>query len=224
MNRDQFWALVDQIGWGTRTTDCATVEKMLLKRFTRIEAEEVRDHLEECWNAVYKALVEAEVHTGSDDGFCDLCYHIVGLGRDEWQRNIDNPNLAKTRANADNYVESFGYCFPCEDSYDSLDVARYVERADEMVTKYTEAQKKRFCGSEKQLVVSSMMLLRDENVTEFIATREQTEAAAEKIAEEGRWRIEQLLGAMPVVDGGSVFNPWMVKNLYSDVDRYIVNF
>lgn len=238
MNRDQFWALVDEIGWGTRTTDCDAVEKMLLKRFTPAEAEEARDHFEECWGALYTILSPLFSFSGaldadgvyirshiSDDSFSDLCYHIVGLGREEWQRNIDNPKLAETRAKDRDYVESFGACFPWEDTYEYLNLAVYVGRAEELATyTYTEAQDKGFCAPEMQLVVASMTLLCDEKVTEFMATREQTEAAVEKIAAEGRSRVEQLLGYMVGVDGGTVFNPWMVKNLYSDMDRYIVNF
>jgi len=60
--------------------------------------------------------IERRLYTGSDDSTSDCLWHIVGLGKSEYERNYANPFLIEKRAKLHGYVENFGYCFHEPDS------------------------------------------------------------------------------------------------------------
>lgn len=126
-----FWDLVDDLGWaevdspaaGTRTrieqrrrTD--DIERTLLHTWTPDFTDGFRERMREVQSELAEAVTAWETRNGGDlislgdDGFSDLLWHIVGLGRDEWQRCIDNPQRVKARADKDDFVECWSYCIP----------------------------------------------------------------------------------------------------------------
>ena len=60
--------------------------------------------------------VHGNLRIGSDDGFSDVCYHVVGLGEEEFNRCMKDVTLVEKRYHApygspDGYKESFAYVF-----------------------------------------------------------------------------------------------------------------
>jgi len=55
-----------------------------------------------------------------DDSFGDLAYHIIGLGRKSYLKNLYNPELAWERSHKGRYTECFLYCFPDVDHHTRL--------------------------------------------------------------------------------------------------------
>jgi hypothetical protein len=140
MTEQTFWSIVAELGWGTTTTDYKAIEKVLMKRLTREEAEAMRAHLDAAESRVYKALDQWQRegdydsrYMGSDDGFGDLIAHIVGLGREEVDAVIADPARAKKRYDASDFRESFSYAIPSADDYGYLSTETYVKRAKRLL-------------------------------------------------------------------------------------------
>lgn len=52
-----------------------------------------------------------DLEVGSDDGFSDLRYHIVGMGKDEFDACMGDPEKMEIRSRKGEYTESFHYVF-----------------------------------------------------------------------------------------------------------------
>jgi len=133
----EFWDKVAQIGWGTKTTDYGTIKRDLLKAWTPEKAEKMSDVFGMLSNALY-VKCDKVVDGVGDDSFGDLRAHIIGLGREEFNRVMENPKLAQERINKGDYKESFSYCLPYASDYALLDPAKYVERAHYIVSALKE--------------------------------------------------------------------------------------
>jgi len=128
MNRDEFWAIVESVGWGTIDTDYERGKQVLLKALPTLEECDAfgqhRLHVKQALsNAIdsWCALRDTSLGLG-DDGFNDLCAHIVGLGREEYERNLADPSLAQKRAESYGFEESFAYCEPHDTDYEPLEI------------------------------------------------------------------------------------------------------
>lgn len=115
-NTDTFWKLVDEIGWGTKTTDKNKIKRTLNYEYNREFIEAMRNIAVRQRRALATIMDEfALKETGSissywgvsDDGFWDLTAHIVGLGKEVYDFICKNPIYAKTIK----YQENFEYIF-----------------------------------------------------------------------------------------------------------------
>jgi len=115
---ETFWAIVEKIGWGTKTTDYEAVRAGLMKGRTPAECDELRGILLSKRTRLVMALADAERLEKiprlpvSDDGLCDLTNHVVGLGRKAYEGALADPRWVYDLALANGYKESFAYCFP----------------------------------------------------------------------------------------------------------------
>ena len=128
MNRDEFWAIVESVGWGTIDTDYKRGKQVLLKALPTLEeCDAFGQHRLDVESALsdaidyWCALRDTSLGLG-DDSFDDLCAHIVGLGREEYERNLANPSLAQKRAESHAFEESFAYCEPHDTDYEPLEI------------------------------------------------------------------------------------------------------
>lgn len=118
---DRFWLLIDDIGWGTKTTNKEEIGRNLESSYS-----------EEYLRAFYW-FVKCKRHilvgklnkhsfqqTGNpysyygvgDDSFWDLTAHIVGLGKETFNRiAYSDPEEAKTMADNGDFTENFEYIF-----------------------------------------------------------------------------------------------------------------
>lgn len=110
------WALIAEIGWGTKSTNNRALAKQWYaeigtKGMEQLEAF-VNARASDLYSAVNKYEEQhGELEVGSDDGFSDLRYHIVGLGQAEFEKCMANPLEMQKRYQADEYKESFSYVF-----------------------------------------------------------------------------------------------------------------
>lgn len=116
-NPELFWEAVTDIGWGTKTTDFRAVEKAILEswdnefiysfnRRSTVLYQELAAKVE-----AYEDLNDVSCGCG-DDGFSDLIHHVVGLGKEEYEKALADPMLVVKRGCNYEYVESFSYCIP----------------------------------------------------------------------------------------------------------------
>jgi len=106
MDEDRFWELVAIAKWPKRNYD--RVQYDYIKILTPYEVYEFKELVsilgERAGNMI--ALV-----MGSDSS-SDLCKHIVGLGREEYYRHMNNTELIGERWESCDYFECFTYCIP----------------------------------------------------------------------------------------------------------------
>ena len=116
-----FWAIVEGLGWGRRTTDYDAIQKDLMNRLSPQQAKKMRGIFDKKKGELSRAISQWERSNDdlpvSDDGYSDLLAHIVGMGRKEFEKTLRNPELAYERAKKYDYKESFAYALPYESDY-----------------------------------------------------------------------------------------------------------
>lgn len=119
MNEEIFWKAVDDMGWEANGFDYDKIGKDLTARiwgsYEEQQAQEIAKSLYVFLNIhvarpLYR-VVDRYAHIGGNDAFDDLINHIIGLGKDEYDRVMANPALAVERFKNDDFKESFAYCF-----------------------------------------------------------------------------------------------------------------
>ena len=117
---DRWWSLIASLGWGTKTTSYDAVRDKLYTTLNDEEFNSFRSFVESCMRVLAHVITEWEEYDDtpvipcSDDSFSDLRAHIVGLGKEEFAKVLDDPQFAYDRAVAkyntkDGYTESFVY-------------------------------------------------------------------------------------------------------------------
>jgi len=128
---EQFWQITAEIGWGA-DTDCGAVKSRLLDLWDDEFIASFRGHLDELVGALRQRVEDHEQRERvscecGDDGFGDLINHCVGMGREEYERCMEDPGLVVARGRASAYVENYSYCFPYEARDPGRPVAEVVE-------------------------------------------------------------------------------------------------
>ncbi|MEX2443121.1 MAG: hypothetical protein WD492_05930 [Alkalispirochaeta sp.] len=111
MTENEFWRIVAEIGWPEADDDEAKYQ------FMKTYPPAVAEQFSEIFGEKKRALRRAGGVQAVCDSWDDTLAHIVGLGREEWQRNMDHPHLMVEREEALQYRESFAYCIPFADDY-----------------------------------------------------------------------------------------------------------
>jgi hypothetical protein len=225
METATFWNIVEQIGWGTKTTDYDSIKARLMRTFTVEQVKEFRKVFDRMSGRLYNVLDQddncrrdrGEGGYGlGDDGFGDLVNHIVGLGEKEFHAVLENPELAYERAQRYDYSESFSYCIPWDDDYEMLNSKMYVKRAK----KYYEEEKGIYDADEVpvkyqvELENASRTFL---GVVQMIIDGEFKKAVDNELT---------LIGAHEVLEKSrfvGLKTCWGVRNLISDLRRYYLN-
>lgn len=112
------WKKVESLGWA-KDFDYNRIQEEVKKNV--YESFSIQCFVKEKRKELVQAIEQYEkenekLNIGSDDGFLDVTFHIVGLGEKEWKKAIKNPKLVEKRYNSkygtkEGYKESFSYCF-----------------------------------------------------------------------------------------------------------------
>lgn len=115
----QFWKIIEEFEWGTKTTDYKLLS-------TKLKSGNYN------WRTIYEIFSEYKARLKNkiciwetennkslgvgDDSFDDLTSHIIGLGKKEYDNVMANPELAYIRAgkkygSPEGFKESFAYIF-----------------------------------------------------------------------------------------------------------------
>ncbi len=111
---DEGWSIIKELGWGTDTTDYEVLKVVLTKKYSKDKIKQLEkfaitkaNELQHAFNVMTTDVIDL-----GDDNFSDLIFHIVGLGKEEYERVMKNKQLAVERADAYDFEESFLYIFP----------------------------------------------------------------------------------------------------------------
>jgi hypothetical protein len=122
MTEDQFWGLVASINWAETSLqpkqDYDAIHSSLSVILKKQGITDLRKIAGLAWNELDKLVGDARNPAGGgDDSHSDLLYHIVGLGKEEYYKHLNDYSLIEARGKAryqtvDGFRESFSYCLP----------------------------------------------------------------------------------------------------------------
>lgn len=126
MTAEQGWQLVAAMGWN-KNADYKKMAAFWWAQIGSAQMEKLSKFVDARVSDLYWAVdkYEAEhlphLEVGSDDGFSDLRYHVVGLGQVEFEKALKNPKLLELRYRKNDYKESFAYVFQKPDPPRTVD-------------------------------------------------------------------------------------------------------
>lgn len=143
LTESECWAIVEEIDWGNKydTIDCGMVATMLAVRLGKEKADALKHFVRKKEHEINRAITKWEKDEGKsvglgDDGFGDLCSHIVGMGKNLFEAHIANPSLAQERARKFMFGEKFSYCIPDRNTAAELDAEELTQFRDRIVNKF----------------------------------------------------------------------------------------
>lgn len=114
------WSLIKILDWKNQSDDHEAIARRCIKLVGEDGWRELSGFVDKKVGELQQTIREYEkmgsLDIGSDDGFSDVCYHIIGLGKEEFEKCCQSPKLAEQRYNSpygtpDGYKESFAYVF-----------------------------------------------------------------------------------------------------------------
>jgi len=110
----EFWTIVAEIDWAKTCKEKDgddRVKRMLLERYSPSKLKWLNRQHDYAVSVVSACLKTVDVDMWGDSRG-DLIEHVVGLGKEEVEKVINNAALLVDRAEALDYEESFAYCLP----------------------------------------------------------------------------------------------------------------
>ena len=115
-----FWDLVKLSDWPNK--DSAKVKIMYRKMLSKEQCNGFRNIVGTAYDILDNELVnhpEISDNLGTGyDGYGDLFHHIIGLGKVQFYKHVNNLKLVEKLAHSRKYKESFAYCIPYDDDYE----------------------------------------------------------------------------------------------------------
>jgi len=106
------WHIIKEIGWGTKSTDYEELGKFIKNNYTKVEIKNLHEFVGTKVEILYALLDKNNIFLGiGDDLTGDLLKHIIGLGKEEYEKVCKNPKLIERRAKKKDFVECFTYIF-----------------------------------------------------------------------------------------------------------------
>jgi len=253
MEPEEFWSIVDYINWANpatrkRPVDEVKADIIFNKLVAREDLETVEGYREAAirlesfvraarifYNELYKATTDLEKRLNtqvgfSSDGFGDLIWHIVGLGREQYGKELQavktgNLELMLKRERKSDYVECFGYLMPFvtsphhpvlhpEGNFDGMEDLHFCfpEYYKHQVSRYATSGYNR--NGHKELVdLAQFSGASDEEVDDFVTRTIMPDA--DQIAP-AMWRAEVL----PYYEAIRIFVRKMVQQRWVEAARY----
>jgi len=116
MTNNRFWYLVQKLDWHNSDYDCGRLGMLLVNLIDNIEEiEEMREMAREKRHELDKQLFDygqknpKQHYWGGDDSFWDFTAHIVGMGKEFFNRVKASSEVINELG--DNFVENFEYIF-----------------------------------------------------------------------------------------------------------------
>lgn len=219
MNEKRFWEIVESFHWEDADFDHDARRVELLHTMSFDELAELEkkfaDRMKEL--AATEKRLGYEISDVSDDGWSDLRAHVIGLGRDEYERTLADFDRIQIRATKWDYRESFAYCIPSPRDTANLSIDTHERRAYGYVEKLHSEMLSNLLRLDPETVSARNAAVRDiidnlRKINGWASDRELREAVA-------------YLKAVPETTWEQGWNPigWGAVNLANDVEKYILS-
>lgn len=119
MTKEKFWKIVDKLGWGTKSVDYEKLGMELLQHVSnKNEIMDMKTMAQDYRLALYCVIenfMDSEKKYtkygfwGGDDSFWDFTAHIVGMGKEVYEKVLKDPKNMTIVGN--DYNENFEYLF-----------------------------------------------------------------------------------------------------------------
>jgi hypothetical protein len=144
MNEPEAWGIIEAMKW-SKEADYSFLAKRFFHGLGIPKMNELRHFVNDRVNDLYEAADKWEknngrqLQIGSDDGYSDLRYHVVGLGKEEFEKALNDPEELEKRYLAHDYKESFAYVFhvpepeKTPEELREIEMERIVEMAEKLL-------------------------------------------------------------------------------------------
>ena len=197
-----FWKFVGEFNWPKNFNDYDKIKYKFLTDYPEF-AEAFRNMCVSKVSDLYDAVKKWEDDgvnnvDVSDDGLSDLLWHIVGMGKTQFEKHLKTPALIAKRATNSGYKESFCYAVPGLLDLDDLKPQKYIDWAVKAFKEFSAERTQRVWIDEDEkngmndLAYNKAICIRiaqgDFKVTQ--AERDKTKKHANKY---GSWYVSNLV-------------------------------
>jgi len=163
---EEFWRIVSKVDWNL-DHNYDRIKYQLMRTVSPAQAEGLRRKFDKFYKKLDYVL-SGHVEGVGDDGYNDLLSHIIGSGKKTYDAVINEPDLAQTIVDNNEYVESFAYVFPdsratTETGYKDIDpdnmkaqAEKYLGMLQPLVGQHSPVESK----ESAQLILSMIKRLR----------------------------------------------------------------
>jgi hypothetical protein len=217
--KKEFWDLVKVVGW---PCDYDLGKKKIMQITGSAEnCKPYYDEYTHAYQQVY-AVADRVVTSLGDDSFGDLCAHIIGLGKEVFEKEVANPDLILKRAKAYDFEESFAYCWPYEDDWNYLNVEGFFDRVNNLIEGYSFAKSATpdLLTEHFDTVISALNLVLTKDLNKFFEQESAVKQSVAIIA--GYANSDDYNPRKDVwnVDESHIDNRHRLSNLYSDIKKF----
>ena len=119
MSESRFWQLVAMTDWPNLGYDKPKLE--YLEQLTPTEGKQFRKVVDGLWKVLDEFITtDRNPAGGGDDSHSDLLFHIIGMGKEAFNKCVQNYKSIECVAET-GYKESFGYAVPYVKDWDNVD-------------------------------------------------------------------------------------------------------
>jgi hypothetical protein len=133
MDSAQAWAIIAEARW-SEDFNYSRIKNELMAKLSVEEVEALSKFIEDKRRDLHRAIKNGELEDslGYGDSYSDLLYHVVGLGKEEYEKCLNDiesvVEVSKTSR------ECFGYGIPDKEDYDRLDPSYFRQMANRFLT------------------------------------------------------------------------------------------
>lgn len=147
MSEKHFWKLVKLANWPHKGYENPKI--MYRKLLNKQESQDFRNSVDIAFDMLDKIAFN-NVKGCGNDGYSDLLYHIIGLGKNTFYKCLNNINLIQKMINNSQYKESFSYCIPYDLAYPTIpkvpNVAQLIEILKKLPPNYPVYIRSKYSG------------------------------------------------------------------------------
>jgi hypothetical protein len=219
-----YWALIEHLGWGKKTTEYNDIKDTLMTTYTKEEVNGLRNFikgkvalLSESVDRFVEKNPEAreKLPYGGDDSFGDMVYHAIGLGKETYESALKDPmTLAKLKP-----VESFAYAIPYPNDYKEDTYKHFQLCARKYLDQYSAEGFDRLVNNYDSNSARTI-----KNQLEFIANGNFSQIITEGEAKQVVQRLSSDIDALPykvAVSFVAIKGDYSLANLMSSVARFM---
>lgn len=229
---DKFWKLIEEINWPN--TKPGKVKKLLIGRFSVNEFDKYFDIYDDLLanleNRVYEFLADKGMIITSYDTFDAIVSHVIGLGKEEYSKAMENPGSVVDRISKEDFSGGFAQCLPYPEEWEYVDISYYKRLAKTAKDSYTNIDATLASADDCDKIINNLGLLEGGNVSAFLATEEQTLSLTKKIEQSILNEIDRVkikLGKFTPIggclNGGTAVAPHHIENIYNDIKSYLID-
>jgi hypothetical protein len=233
MTEDKFWEIVKTVNWES-DCDFERIKLWFLKNVPEDEASAFTDIMTEKWNLLDHMIGdERNPAGGGDDSHGDLINHVIGLGKEQYEAHLKDYKLLAARGSAahgtkEGYAECFSYAIPYDDDYKQYSnddwITKWAKKAAVEIEELLKMDHKDDLApivGDFEFALTELEKVLEKEYQSFVDSEDETVKHLNKIAKFFKDNYLELPRKF-TNNGTHGYNIHVVKNLYSDIQFYVL--